>query len=99
MRILIYGAGVIGGKSMKNEEYKKLSIDEFTKAAGRYESNHAGIYEMCKKDYPDILEELEKESFRDLLDAGLRTCSDDFFISRKTSRPALYRTGSDSGND
>ena len=46
---------------MKNEEYKKLSIKEFTKAAGRYESNHAGIYEMCKKDYPDILEELEKE--------------------------------------
>ena len=40
---------------MKNEEYKKLSIAEFTKAAGRYESNHAGIYEMCKKDYPDIL--------------------------------------------
>ena len=55
---------------MKNEEYKKLSIKEFTKAAGRYESNHAGIYEMCKKDYPDILEELEKESFRDSLDAG-----------------------------
>ena len=41
---------VIGEKSMKNEEYKKLSIKEFTKAAGRYESNHAGIYEMCKKD-------------------------------------------------
>ena len=56
---------------MKNEEYKKLSIKEFTKAAGRYESSHAGIYEMCKKDYPDILEELEKESFRDLLDAAL----------------------------
>ena len=37
---------VIGEKSMKNEEYKKLSIKEFTKAAGRYESNHAGIYEM-----------------------------------------------------
>ena len=55
---------------MKNEEYKKLSIDEFTKAAERYESNHAGIYEMCKKDYPDIFEELEKEPFQDLLDAG-----------------------------
>ena len=55
---------------MKNEEYKKLSIAEFTKAAGRYESNHAGIYEMCKKDYPDILAELEKEPFRELLDAG-----------------------------
>ena len=25
---------------------------------------------MCKKDYPDILAELEKEPFRDLLDAG-----------------------------
>ena len=70
MRILIFSVGVIGGEYMKNEEYKKLSIKEFTKAAGRYESNHAGIYEMCKKDYPDILEELEKESFRDLLDAG-----------------------------
>ena len=55
---------------MKNEEYKKLSISEFTKAAGRYESNHAGIYEMCKKDYPDILAELEKESFRKLFDSG-----------------------------
>ena len=51
---------------MKNEEYKKLSISEFTKVAGRYESNHAGIYEMCKKVYPDILEELEKEPFNDL---------------------------------
>ena len=47
---------------MKNEEYKKLSIAEFTKAAGRYESNHAGIYEMCKKDYPDILEENQRKS-------------------------------------
>ena len=63
-------SGVIGGKQHENEEYKKLSIAEFTKAAGRYESNHAGIYEMCKKDYPDILEELKKEPFRDLLDAG-----------------------------
>ena len=61
---------MIGDKYMKNEEYKKLSIKEFTKAAGRYESNHAGVYEMCKKDYPDILEELDKEPFRDLLDAG-----------------------------
>ena len=43
MRILIYGAGVIGGKYMKNEEYKKLSIYEFTKSAERYESNHTDI--------------------------------------------------------
>lgn len=57
-------------KSMTNEEYKKLLVKEFTQVAERYESDHAGIYEMCKKDYPEILEELEKESFSDLLDAG-----------------------------
>lgn len=55
---------------MTNEEYKQLSIKEFTEAAKRYEGDHAGLYEMCKKDYPDILEELEKEPFIDLLDAG-----------------------------
>ena len=68
---------------MKNEEYKKLSIAEFTKAAGRYESNHAGIYEMCKKDYPDILAELEKEPFRELLDAGCGPAPQAFFDSVK----------------
>ena len=31
---------------MKNEEYKKLSIAEFTKAAGRYESKHIKVKEM-----------------------------------------------------
>lgn len=56
--------------NMTNEEYKQLSIKEFTEAAKRYEGDHAGLYEMCKKDYPDILEELEKEPFIDLLDAG-----------------------------
>ena len=55
---------------MTNEEYKKLSIQEFTKAAKMYEGDKAGIYKMCRKDYPDILEELEKEPFQELLDAG-----------------------------
>ena len=55
---------------MTDEEYKNMSVKEFTKAAKNYESDHAGIYKMCKKDYPDILEELEKEDFSDLLDAG-----------------------------
>ena len=68
---------------MKNEEYKKLSIAEFTKVSGRYESNHAGIYEMCKKDYPDILAELEKEPFRELLDAGCGPDPQAFFDSVK----------------
>jgi ubiquinone/menaquinone biosynthesis C-methylase UbiE len=55
---------------MTDEEYKELSIKEFTKAASMYETDKAGIYKMCRKDYPDILEELEKEPFQDLLDAG-----------------------------
>lgn len=55
---------------MTNEKYKELSIKEFTKAASKYESNHAGVYNLCKKDYPDILAEIEKENFNTLLDAG-----------------------------
>lgn len=34
---------------MTPEEYKKLSVKEFTQAAKIYDSGHAGIYEMCKK--------------------------------------------------
>lgn len=56
-----------------SEEYKQLSISEFTKAAKIYESENAGVYEMCKKDYPPILEEIRKEKFESLLDAGCGT--------------------------
>lgn len=55
---------------MNDMKYKELSIREFTRAAEKYESKNAGIYDLCKKDYPDILAELEKEPFTDLLDAG-----------------------------
>ena len=56
-----------------SEEYKNLSIKEFTKAAKLYDSDNAGIYNMCKDDYPPILEELRKEQFETLLDAGCGT--------------------------
>lgn len=55
------------------EEYKRLSIKEFTQAAKVYESGHAGIYEMCKDDYPQMLAELEREPFADVLDVGCGT--------------------------
>lgn len=55
------------------DEYKQLSIREFTKAAKVYESGHAGIYEMCKDDYPQMLAELEREPFADVLDVGCGT--------------------------
>lgn len=62
-----------GINNMTSTEYKSLSVKEFTKAAEIYESDQAGIYNMCKKDYPDILAELEKEPFNDLLDCGCGT--------------------------
>ena len=56
-----------------SEQYKDLTVKEFTKAAGVYESGHAGIYEMCKDDYPYIAGELEKIEWKDLLDCGCGT--------------------------
>ena len=53
---------------MTQQEYKALSIREFSKAARVYETDDAGVYRMCKKDYPDVLTELEREPFTDLLD-------------------------------
>ncbi|MBO4637833.1 MAG: hypothetical protein J5685_11895 [Clostridiales bacterium] len=44
---------------MTDKEYKELSVKEFSKAAKVYETDDAGVYKMCKKDYPDILAELE----------------------------------------
>ena len=78
---------------MTSEQYKELSVSEFTKTAERYESNHAGIYEMCKKDYPDILEELEKEEFSSLLDEG---CGPAPMISLLAEKyPTRHYTGLD----
>lgn len=56
-----------------SNKLKELSVGEFTRAAEKYETDKAGIYKLCKQDYPDILEEIEKESFHDLLDAGCGT--------------------------
>lgn len=46
------------------QRYKDMSIKEFTKAAEIYDSGHAGVYEMCKDDYPSVLEELKNTYFR-----------------------------------
>ncbi|MBQ9384962.1 MAG: class I SAM-dependent methyltransferase [Ruminiclostridium sp.] len=55
---------------MTDNEYKQLSKKEFAKAAKVYETDKGGVYKMCRKDYPDVLAELEKEPFTDLLDCG-----------------------------
>ena len=49
---------------MTDEEYKNMSVKEFTKAARKItKATMREFMKMCKKDYPDILEELEKEDF------------------------------------
>ncbi len=55
------------------QQFKQMSIEEFTRAAQVYESGHAGIYEMCKDDYPQMLAELETQPFADVLDVGCGT--------------------------
>ena len=77
---------------MTDEEYKNMSVKEFTKAAKNYESDHAGIYKMCKKDYPDILEELEKEEFSRPFGRRMWTRANDFSACGKISGSSLYRT-------
>jgi len=79
--------------ALTNKDYKDLSIKEFTKAASTYESEHAGVYDLCKKDYPDILIELEKEEFTDLLDAGCGPAPMITLLSEKY--PSKHYTGLD----
>lgn len=58
---------------MKSEEYKKLSLREFDKAAAKFDDNDPSVYNMCRKDYPDVYAEAISEPFADLLDAGCGT--------------------------
>ncbi len=79
---------------MKTEQqYKKLTIGEFTKAADRYEGDHAGIYEMCREDYPYIAGELKKEAYTDLLDCGCGTGAMIALLHKKD--PTKHYTGLD----
>ena len=68
---------------MTEAQYKALSIKEFAKAARVYETDDAGVYRMCRKDYPDVLAELEKEPFTDLLDCGCGTAPMLTLLQRK----------------
>lgn len=54
-------------------DLKKLTIKEFDKAAEHFEDNSPSVYNLCKKDYPDILSEIDKEVWHSVLDAGCGT--------------------------
>lgn len=58
---------------MTSEQYKKLSLREFDRAAEKFDDNDPSVYNLCRKDYPDVLAEVIKEPFSDLLDAGCGT--------------------------
>lgn len=58
---------------MTSEEYKKLTLKEFDNAASKFDDNDPSVYNMCRKDYPDVLAEAICEPFSDLLDAGCGT--------------------------
>ena len=48
-----------------DKELKELTLKEFNKAAEQFDNDDPSVYNLCRKDYPDILEELEKEEFTD----------------------------------
>lgn len=58
---------------LTGEAYKKLSLKEFDQAASRFDDNSPSVYNMCRRDYPEVLAEVTKEPFSDLLDAGCGT--------------------------
>ena len=78
---------------MTAREYKEMSLKEFSRAATVYETDRAGVYKMCKKDYPDVLAELEKEDFNDLLDCGCGTAP--MLSLLKEKYPDRHYTGID----
>ena len=55
------------------KELKSMTLKEFEKAAEQFDNDDPSVYNLCRKDYPDILAELEKEDFTDVLDAGCGT--------------------------
>lgn len=75
------------------EELKALTLNEFERAAERFDNSDPSVYNMCRKDYPDILEELEKEEFTQILDAGCGTGAVIALLSEKY--PDKHYTGID----
>ena len=50
---------------MTSEEYKKLSLKEFDRAAEKFDDDDPGVYNMCRRDYPDVLAEIGRASCRE----------------------------------
>lgn len=75
------------------EQLKTLTLSEFNKAAEQFDDSNPSVYNLCRKDYPDILAELEKEDFTDVLDAGCGTGAVIALLAEKY--PEKHYTGID----
>ena len=58
---------------MTVQEYKNLTLREFDAAAEKFDDNDPSVYNLCRKDYPDLLAELISEPCKDILDCGCGT--------------------------
>ena len=57
---------------MTNQKYKNFTLREFDTAAEKFDDDDPSVYNLCRKDYPDLLEELLKEPCQDVLDCGYK---------------------------
>ena len=42
---------------MTNQKYKNLTLREFDAAAEKFDDSDPSVYNLCRKDYPDLLDE------------------------------------------
>ena len=54
-------------------DLKQLTIKEFDKAAEQFDDDSISVYNLCRKDYPHILNEIDTEPWQSVLDAGCGT--------------------------
>ena len=73
------------------EELKALTLHEFNNAAKQFDNKNPSVYNMCRKDYPDLLAELEKEEFTDVAGRRLWNRSRDCIVGAKISPQTLHR--------
>ena len=78
---------------MDPKKLKALTVREFNEAAMQFDGKGAGVYALCRNDYPDILGELRKAPFTDLLDCGCGTGAMLALLSR--AYPEKHFTGID----
>ena len=48
---------------MTSEEYKRLSRKEFDQVAEKFDDDDSSVYNMCRKDYPDVMAEVVGQPF------------------------------------